>query len=120
MPRLLSPDVTTAPLDHEDLPADEVVQGSPTAAVRTLDALPGCEVGLWEMTEGTARDTEVDEVFVVVSGRGTVTFEDGERARPRARDGRPAARRGAHRVDGHRDAPQDLGGLKGFPTMLVG
>ena len=79
MPRLLSPDVTTAPLVHEDLPADEVVQGSPTAAVRTLDALPGCEVGLWEMTEGAARDTEVDEVFVVVSGRGTVTFEDGER-----------------------------------------
>ena len=79
MPRLLSPDVTTAPLDHEDLPADEVIQGSPTAAVRTLDVLPGCEVGLWEMTEGTARDTEVDEVFVVVSGRGTVTFEDGER-----------------------------------------
>jgi uncharacterized protein len=79
MPRLLSLDVTTAPLDHEDLPADEVIQGSPTAAVHTLDALPGCEVGLWEMTGGTARDTEVDEVFVVVAGRGTVTFEDGER-----------------------------------------
>jgi uncharacterized protein len=79
MPRLLSPDVTTAPLDHEDLPDDEVVHGAPTAAVRALEALPGCEVGLWEMTEGTARDTEVDEVFVVVSGRGTVTFEDGER-----------------------------------------
>ncbi len=77
--RLLSPDVTTAPLEHEPLPADEVLHGSPTAAVRTLDALPGCEVGLWEMTEGAARDTEVDEVFVVVAGRGTVTFEDGER-----------------------------------------
>ena len=31
------------------------------------------------MSEGTARDTEVDEVFVVLSGAGTVTFEDGER-----------------------------------------
>ena len=31
------------------------------------------------MSEGTARDTEVDEVFVVLSGRGTVTFSDGER-----------------------------------------
>lgn len=77
-PRLLCPDVTTAPLDHEALPVDEVVKGSPTAAVRTLDVLAACEIGVWEMTAGTARDTEVDEVFVVVSGRGTVTFEDGE------------------------------------------
>ena len=30
------------------------------------------------MTAGTARDTEVDEVFVVLAGRGTVRFEDGE------------------------------------------
>ena len=29
------------------------------------------------MTEGTARDTEVDEVFVVVKGRGHATFGDG-------------------------------------------
>jgi hypothetical protein len=46
--RLLSPDVTTAPLDHESLSADEVLRGSPTAAVHTLATLPGCEVGLWE------------------------------------------------------------------------
>ena len=77
--RLLSPDVTTAAVQHEPLPADEVVDGSPTAAVVSLDAVGGAEVGLWEMSEGTARDTEVDEVFVVVSGRGSVEFEDGER-----------------------------------------
>jgi uncharacterized protein len=46
--RLLTPDVTTAPPDHESLPADEVLRGSPTAAVHTLATLPGCEVGLWE------------------------------------------------------------------------
>ena len=56
-----------------------MLHGSPTAAVRTLDALPGCEVGLWEITEGAARDTEVDEVFVVVAGSAPATFEDGER-----------------------------------------
>lgn len=78
-PRLLSPDVTTASLTHDALPPDDVLHGSPTTAVLTLDALPTCEVGLWEMTQGSARDTEVDEVFVVVSGHGTVTFEDGER-----------------------------------------
>ncbi len=33
------------------------------------------------MTEGTARDTEVDEVFVVLAGDGTVRFEDGETLR---------------------------------------
>lgn len=77
--RLLSPDVTTASLDHEPLPSEAVVDGSPTAAAIALDAVGGCEVGLWEMTEGSARDTEVDEVFVVVAGRGHVTFEDGER-----------------------------------------
>ena len=78
-PRLLSPDVVTASLTHEVLPVTDVLDGSPTAAVSTLDTLSGVTVGLWEMAEGTARDTEVDEVFVVVSGRGTVTFEDGER-----------------------------------------
>jgi uncharacterized protein len=77
--RLLSPDVTTASLDHEPLPGEEVVDGSPTAAVLTLGSLGEHEVGVWEMTEGTARDTEVDEVFVVVAGRGWLTFDDGER-----------------------------------------
>ena len=27
--------------------------------------------------EGTARDTEIDEIFVVLSGRGHVVVEDG-------------------------------------------
>ena len=67
------------PLTHEPLPPEELVDGSPTAAVLGLGSVAGAEVGLWEMTEGTARDTEVDEVFVVLSGRGHVTFEDGER-----------------------------------------
>ena len=75
--RLLSPDVSGHALPHEPLPEDDVVAGAPTAAVVTLAELGGTEVGLWEMTAGTAHDTEVDEVFVVVSGRGTVEFEDG-------------------------------------------
>ena len=39
-------------------------------------ALAGVEVGVWEMTPGTATDVEVDEVFVVLAGAGTVTFDD--------------------------------------------
>jgi uncharacterized cupin superfamily protein len=76
--RLLSPDVTAHHLDLEPLAGSDVVSGAPRAGVATLAALGGTEVGLWEMSVGTARDTEVDELFVVLSGAGTVEFEDGE------------------------------------------
>ena len=65
--------VPTTPLD----PAT-VVDGAPEAGSRALAAVAGVEVGVWEMSPGTATDVEVDEVFVVLAGRGTVTFEDGE------------------------------------------
>jgi uncharacterized cupin superfamily protein len=77
--RLLSPDVRSQTLQHSPLGGDEVLQGAPTTGATTLDALGEVEVGIWEMTSGTARDVEVDEVFVVLEGAGTVSFEDGER-----------------------------------------
>lgn len=43
-----------------------------------LAELGETSVGVWEMAPGTEEDTEVDEVFVVLAGRGTVTFDDGE------------------------------------------
>ena len=49
-----------------------------TAEATELATLGSAEVGLWEMAPGTDHDTEVDEVFVVLAGRGTVTFQDGE------------------------------------------
>lgn len=64
------------PLD--DLPADGVRAGSPRAGLRTLTTVGEVEVGVWEMTPGTAVDVEVDEVFVVLAGEATVRFEDGE------------------------------------------
>ena len=48
------------------------------ADVAPLATLGATEVGLWGMEPGTDHDTEVDEVFVVLAGRGTVTFADGE------------------------------------------
>ena len=75
--RVLGSDLLTAALDHQPLPAEEVLAGSPTAAVRPLAELGDVEVGVWEMSEGSARDTEADEVFVVLSGAGEVRFEDG-------------------------------------------
>lgn len=71
----------SAPLGHEPLTGDEVVSGAPSAAILPLGSLAaaaGVQVGVWEMSEGVARDTEVDEIFVVLSGEGEVAFEDGE------------------------------------------
>ena len=62
-------DAHSVVLDHE--PADQVAAGSPTTGVAEL--VDG--VGIWEITPGTVRDTEIDEVFVVISGRATVEFE---------------------------------------------
>lgn len=66
--------VPTSPLDP-----GTVLDGAPEAGSRALAAVAGVEVGVWEMTPGTATDIEVDEVFVVLAGAGSVTFDDGER-----------------------------------------
>ena len=82
---------TTIALEHEPLPPDQVIAGAPTTgfAVLVEGAVAGGgsegggsaidkpdtsrpEIGVWEMTPGTATDVEVDEVFVVLAGRATV------------------------------------------------
>jgi uncharacterized protein len=78
--RILGEDLLAAALTHDPLPDDEVVSGAPTTATLPLGALAaadGVEIGIWEMGEGVARDTEADEVFVVLSGSGVVAFADG-------------------------------------------
>jgi uncharacterized cupin superfamily protein len=67
-------------IDLSDLPLapDDVRDGDPKAGSTTLVEALGVEVGVWELTAGTVTDTEVDEVFVVLAGAGSVTFEDGE------------------------------------------
>ena len=52
----------------------QIVSGSPKTGSMDLDEDMG--VGVWEMTAGAMRDTEIDEVFVVVAGSGTVEFTD--------------------------------------------
>lgn len=69
-------DAATLALAHEPLPAAEVVAGAPTTAMQALTTVGDIEVGVWEMTPGTATDVEVDEVFVVLSGRATIAFDD--------------------------------------------
>jgi uncharacterized cupin superfamily protein len=71
--RLLSPDVLSV-----SLPPDGVSEALATASAALLEATPDTqrEVGLWEAGPGTDTDVEADEVFLVLSGAGTVRFED--------------------------------------------
>ena len=65
-------DAAALELDHEPLGSSQIVEGSPTVGTHVLDARDDCEIGIWEITEGTSTDTEIDEVFIVLSGRATV------------------------------------------------
>lgn len=67
-------DALHAALTHESLPADVVRSGSPSTGIRQLGTFGGLDVGIWEMTEGAAVDTEADEVFVVLAGSARVDF----------------------------------------------
>jgi uncharacterized cupin superfamily protein len=68
--RLLCADVLTTEVEPDGASA------SFSTAARTL-SVGDVEVGLWEAGPGSDVDTEVDEVFLVLSGAGTVTFADG-------------------------------------------
>ena len=77
MSGLLTPGVlvqaTTMALQHEPLPAEQVIAGAPTTGIAILvEGEP--EIGVWEMTPGAATDVEVDEVFVVLSGSATLVM----------------------------------------------
>lgn len=66
-------------LEHEAVPADQSVAGSPSTGSVALGEFRGLEVGVWEMTVGTMTDIEVDEVFVVLSGQATVSIAGQDR-----------------------------------------
>ena len=65
----MSDRVLTADALHADLGPERTL---------TIARLGATDVGLWEMAPGTIEDTEVDEVCLMLAGRGTVQFEDGE------------------------------------------
>ena len=69
--RLLSPDV------FRELLVDDGAPGALVTSQSVLGRVGGTEVGLWEAGTGTDDDVEVDEIFLVLSGRATVTFADG-------------------------------------------
>ena len=65
-------DAASLELDLEPLPAEQVVEGAPATGHAELTG----HVGVWEHTPGASTDVEVDEVFVVLSGSATVSFDD--------------------------------------------
>ena len=65
-------DAASLELDLEPLPTDQVVEGAPATGYVELTET----IGVWEHTPGTSTDVESDEVFVVLSGSATVSFDD--------------------------------------------
>lgn len=65
-------------LEHEAVPADQVISGQPTTASAALGEFDGHEYGVWEHSVGASSDVEADEVFVVLTGAGTVQFDGGD------------------------------------------
>ena len=48
-----------------------------TSAVAAMDTEGDMEVGVWEHSVGDSTDIEVEEVFIVISGKGRVTCDQG-------------------------------------------
>lgn len=63
----------------EAVPADQIVEGEPRTGAVPLGDIGGAEYGVWEMTPGVMDDVEVDEMFLVLSGRARIEFPDGSR-----------------------------------------
>ncbi|MBK0417756.1 cupin domain-containing protein [Leucobacter sp. CSA1] len=60
----------------EPVPAADVVSGHPRQGVIELGGIAGCEAGIWELRGGAVTDTEVDELFVVISGGAKIELLD--------------------------------------------
>jgi mannose-6-phosphate isomerase-like protein (cupin superfamily) len=74
---------TDAQLNRAAVPADQVESGSPETRILELADFAGMSMGIWEHTEGVSTDTEVDEVFIVISGGATIEFTDDDTPRLR-------------------------------------
>ena len=76
--------VADAVLTPDELDPAQIVSGEPRVASAVLHESPATEPGgrvvergVWQITPGVVTDVEADEVFVVLSGRATIEFQDG-------------------------------------------
>ena len=66
-----------AELDAAPLDPAQVVSGDPEVRMLQIHDGDGLAIGVWQHGVGVSTDVEVDEVFVVLSGRATIEVEDG-------------------------------------------
>ena len=66
-----------SPVPLVPVPTAQVASGSPASGLVEFDVV-GADVGVWEHTVGVSTDVEADEVFVVISGRATITVRGSE------------------------------------------
>ena len=64
-------------LEHRPLNGLRNISGKVTTAVQGLGVEGDMEVGIWEHSVGISSDVEVEEIFVVLAGRGRVTCDEG-------------------------------------------
>jgi len=62
-----------------DVPAEQRVAGAPKTGSVQIEKFGDTVVGVWEMTPGTMRDVEMDEILTVLAGAATVEFQDGRK-----------------------------------------
>ncbi len=69
----------TGQLEPDPLDPSQIVSGNPeTSDLILAESEDGTEVaGLWRCTPGVSTDTEVEESFLVITGKATIEFEDG-------------------------------------------
>jgi uncharacterized cupin superfamily protein len=72
-------DPRTAELEAWPLDPEQIVGEAPEVSGLVLDTSPDgrIERGIWEHSPGVSRDTESDEIFVVLSGRATIEVDGG-------------------------------------------
>jgi uncharacterized protein len=72
-------DPGTAELEPWPLEPEQIVSGEPEVSGLVLhtSADERVERGIWQHTAGVSTDIEADELFVVLSGRATITIEGG-------------------------------------------
>ncbi len=68
---------TTQELTPDPLDASQVVSGNPQVSAHELLETDTLAVGIWQHTAGVSTDVEVDEIFVVLSGRATIEVAGG-------------------------------------------
>lgn len=70
-------DATQVQLEYRTLPPEQIISGAPQVGTAELGQLGETSIGVWEMSPSVTTDVEVDEFFIVLSGRATVAFADG-------------------------------------------